>query len=169
MQMRGRDRRAIARAKVANAHDNGAFAIRLMAVALLALFALSVLVGPARAGDVTESDRGPVRMAIESQIEAFKAGNHDLAYSFAAPSIQRIFPSVDRFIAMVKGGYDPLYSPESYYFGRDTDISGTIHQEVIVTDRNGRQWQAVYTLQRQEDGSWKITGVKMNPYTGAST
>lgn len=46
---------------------------------------------------------------------------------------------------------------------------GSVYQEVLVTDQSGKQWQAVYTLQKQTDGTWKITGVKMEPTQGAAT
>ena len=70
---------------------------------------------------------------------------------------------------MVKNGYQPLFDPDFYVFGRNTFLYGEVYQEMIVTDRNGKQWQAVYTLKQQEDGSWKITGVKMEPHQGSST
>ncbi len=123
----------------------------------------------ASAGQVADADSASIQNVIESQIRAFKAGDNDQAYSYAAPVIQRLYPNVERFIAMVQSGYLPLYNPESFVFGRSIDVEGAVHQELIVTDETGKQWQAVYTMQRQDDGSWKITGVKMNPYSGAST
>jgi len=38
-----------------------------------------------------------------------------------------------------------------------------------VIDQTGKQWQAVYTMKQQEDGTWKITGVKIDPTQGAAT
>jgi len=45
-------------------------------------------------------------------------------------------------MAMVQTGYMPLYDPQSVVFGRNALISGQVHQEVIVTDPQGKQWQA---------------------------
>lgn len=109
-----------------------------------------------------------VQQVIEDQLQAFGAGDHQRAYSHASPSIRKIFPTTDRFIDMVRSGYEVLYSSKSHIFGRNISISGQIHQEVIVTGPEGKQWQAVYTLRQQEDGSWKITGVKLEPYKGAA-
>jgi hypothetical protein len=114
------------------------------------------------------ADTTATQDVIGDQIAAFKAGDGARAYSHAAPGIKQVFTTVDRFMAMVQTGYLPLYNPESYTFGRNALIGGQVHQEVIVTDPSGKQWQAVYTLARQDDGSWKITGVKLNPYKGAS-
>ncbi len=105
---------------------------------------------------------------VRDQLEAFKARDHERAYSHAAPNIRGYFDTVDKFTSMVSRGYDPIYNSEGHVFGRNTVINNEIYQEVIITDTAGKQWQAVYTLKQQEDGSWKITGVKLNPYKGAS-
>ncbi|MEM7068083.1 MAG: DUF4864 domain-containing protein [Pseudomonadota bacterium] len=123
----------------------------------------------ATAQGISESQEAAVQSVISDQILAFQSRDHNRAFSHAAPSIRGFFKTTDRFIAMVKGGYMPLYDPDSFIFGRNIEISGIIHQEVIATDAAGKQWQAVYTLQKQADGSWKITGVKMEPYKGATT
>ncbi|MCG6859272.1 MAG: DUF4864 domain-containing protein [Salaquimonas sp.] len=133
----------------------------------LVVFLLSLAVG-AFAADTAPADRLETQHVIDQQIGAFRAGDNEKAYSFAAPGIKQVFPTVERFIDMVTSGYMPVYDPESYVFGRSIDQGGQIHQEVIVTDRNGKTWQAVYTLQKQADDTWKITSVKLNPYKGAS-
>ena len=141
----------------------------LLAFALTLALAV-VSAGKSRAQDaVNKADSLATQTVIEAQINAFRAGDDNAAYSHAAPNIKQIFPTVDQFISMVKTGYMPLYRPDGFVFGRNTRISGQVHQEVIVTDEKGKQWQAVYTLRQQDDGSWKITGVKMNPYSGATT
>ena len=137
-------------------------------MAVMALLFLTAFAQPATAQGVSEADQAATQTVIRDQIEAFRAGDHVRAYSHAAPAIRGIFPTVDGFIAMVQGGYMALYRPAEFRFGRNTEINGEIFQELIVTDETGKLWQAVYTLRRQEDGSWKITGVKLNPHKGAS-
>lgn len=138
--------------------------VAALALTFLAAFCVSALAQDA----VPDADTNATRQVITEQIEAFKAGDGAKAYSYAAPSIKQVFTTVDIFMNMVQSGYMPLYKPESYVFGRNAMISGQVHQEVIVTDPQGKQWQAVYTLVRQEDGSWKVTGVKLDPYKGVS-
>jgi hypothetical protein len=138
-------------------------------IAALALTLIVAFCVPALAQDaVPGTDTMATQQVIGGQIEAFKAGDGAKAYSYAAPSIKQVFTTVDIFMNMVQTGYMPLYKPESYVFGKNALISGQVHQEVLVTDAQGKQWQAVYTLVRQDDGSWKVTGVKLNPYTGVS-
>ncbi len=142
---------------------------RVWKVFVAALFVLAMSVGYANAEDVAIGDVAAVKDVISDQISAFRETDYDRAFSHAAPTIRNSFQTTERFMAMVRGGYAPLYDPDFYNFGRNTIINGEVYQEVIATDRNGKQWQAVYTLKQQQDGSWKITGVKMEPYSGAST
>lgn len=114
-------------------------------------------------------DESAIQNVIEDQISAFQSKDYERAFSHADPTIRKIFKTTDRFVGMVRNGYGPLYNPDSYAFSRSIEQGGSVYQEVIVTDQNGKQWQAVYTLRRQPDGSWKITGVKMEPTQGAAT
>ena len=136
---------------------------------IVTLISLFLSINTAFAQNVSPDIQSATQNVIRDQITAFQSRDHDRAFSHAAPVIRNIFKTTDRFIGMVKGGYLPLYDPENYIFGRNIEIGGKIHQELIVTDQSGKQWQAVYTLQKQPDGSWKITGVKMDPYQGATT
>jgi len=128
-----------------------------------------LLLGPVHAQSVTEEIETSTQAVIADQLDAFQQKDYDRAFSHAAPTIRQIFKNSDNFINMVRGGYSVLYNPDRYIFGRNFNVDGTIHQEIIATDASGKQWQAIYTLRQQEDGSWKITGVKMEPYQGAAT
>lgn len=152
-----------------SASQRPATATGLIHALLLALLTFAALAPVARSQEApSPADATATQGVIEDQISAFKARDGERAYSHAAPGIKQVFTTVDRFMSMVQTGYLPLYNPESYTFGRNAVIGGQVHQEVIVTDPSGKQWQAVYTLARQEDGTWKITGVKLNPYKAVS-
>lgn len=127
------------------------------------------LFGFAQSQEVTQEDSNGAQTVIADQLSAFNAGDIARAYSHAAPSIKGFFPNQEKFEAMVQKGYRALYQSGSHVFGRNTFYNSELYQEVIVTDQSGKQWQAIYTLRKQDDGTWKITGVKMNPHTGAST
>lgn len=113
---------------------------------------------PARADDAATA-----RAIIESQINAFLADDMVTAYSFAAPSIKRMYPDESRFFDMVKRGYQPVYRPGNFAFGRSktaADGSG-LFQEVLIEGPDGQDWTALYSLERQPDGTFKINGVQM--------
>lgn len=100
---------------------------------------------------------------IERQIAAFLKNDADAAYSYASPTIKSIFPDKDRFFDMVRKSYAPVYRPGNYAFGRSKSINGgeTVIQELLITGTEGKDYSAVYQLQRQPDGSYKINGVQM--------
>ncbi len=54
--------------------------------------------------------------------------------------------------------YAPVYRHRSFEFGEARSDGGRIAQRVHIVDANGEAWEALYTLERQADGSLKITG-----------
>jgi len=61
-------------------------------------------------------------------------------------------------MSMVQGGYAPVYRHRSFEFGEARAEGDAIAQRVQIVDENGGAWEALYTLERQSDGSFKITG-----------
>lgn len=132
----------------------------------LALLALTLSIMPLRADDAVSA----ARATIQAQIEAFLAGDDAAAYSHAAPSIRRIFPNQDAFMRMVREGYAPVHRPRSYDFGQgESDGAGAVVQRVELIGPDGRGYEAVYTLQLQPDGSYRITGVHLRASTMLGT
>jgi len=72
----------------------------------LALATLAAMAVPLRAAnDVAPADAKAVRVLIEAQLAAFASDDANKAYSYAAPGIQTMFGSADRFLAMVRESY----------------------------------------------------------------
>ncbi len=117
-----------------------------------------------------EADADAAQTIIDRQLRAFLSDDVATAYSFAAPNIKRIFPTADNFMAMVKQGYKPVHRPRQYSFGRTREISpGSVAQEVLITGPAGKNWVAVYTLQQQPNGEYRITGVSLKASGDLST
>ena len=107
---------------------------------------------------------------IEAQLKAFQAGNGALAYSYAAPTIQRIFPTADIFMGMVESAYQPVRNPRNYAFGKVQEMgANSIVQQVLITGADGKEYEAVYTLELQPDGVYRITGVSLRASNSLST
>ena len=123
------------------------------------IFAL--LLALIRSNMAFSDDQDTIRGVISSQIEALKQDDAKGAYAFAAPVIQQLFPDEDIFISMVKKGYPQVYRPKTYQFGTLEPMDNAMAQTVILTDAEGRQWRALYTLERQSDGQWKISGCRI--------
>jgi hypothetical protein len=127
--------------------------------------ALFLMVGLLMAtSSLADDNLATARGVIEKQIVAFLNDDVDSAYSFATPGIQKVFPEPQRFFDMVKRNYAPVYRPGNYAFGRalsETD-GATIAQELLITGPKGKNWRAVYVLERQDDGKYRINGVRLS-------
>jgi hypothetical protein len=109
-----------------------------------------------------EAEISAAQSVIEGQIRAFLADDEAGAYGFAAPNIKRLFPSVDRFMAMVKDGYKPVWKPKNFAFGRAHEVGpGSLVQQVLLVGPDGKDYEAIYTLELQPDGTFRITGVSL--------
>jgi hypothetical protein len=129
----------------------------MRAVALLPAAVLAAFLGfasPARAADDVTAAQGVIR----SQEQAFVHDDAAAAYSFAAPAIREIFPRADIFMGMVQNQYAPVYRHKSFEFGEARTEGYSVAQRVHIIDANGEAWEAMYTLEQQSDGSYKITG-----------
>jgi len=98
---------------------------------------------------------------IRAQEQAFARDDAAGAYSHAAPAIREIFPAPDIFMSMVQNGYAPVYRHKSFEFGDSKSEGSSISQRVHIVDANGEAWEALYTLELQSDGSYKITGCSL--------
>jgi hypothetical protein len=126
-----------------------------MRVAML-LALLLIFVVPARADDTSAA-----QSVISAQEQAFGRDDAAAAYSYAAPAIHGIFPSADIFMSMVQNAYNPVYRHRSFEFGETRTEGDWIAQRVHIVDANGEMWEALYTLEREPDGSLKITGCSL--------
>lgn len=125
-------------------------------VALLVVLGIACSSIPARADDVATAQG-----VIRAQEQAFGHDDAAAAYSYAAPAIKQIFPAPDIFMSMVQNGYAPVYRHRSFEFGESKIEGGSIAQRVHIIDANGEAWEALYTLERQADGSYEITGCSL--------
>ncbi|MGA2054845.1 MAG: DUF4864 domain-containing protein [Bradyrhizobium sp.] len=121
--------------------------------ALLLAFMI-VCVSPAAAGD----DVATARSIIRSQVEALARDDAAAAYSYAAPGIHERFPQAEIFLSIVRNSYAPVYRHKSFEFGEARAADGKVAQQVHIVDGDGVPWEALYTLEQQDDGSLKISG-----------
>jgi len=128
--------------------------MRIAALLVVLIIACSPL--SARADDVATAQG-----VIRAQEQAFGHDDAAAAYSYAAPAIKQIFPAPDIFMSMVQNGYAPVYRHKSFEFGESKIEGSSIAQRVHIIDANGEAWEALYTLEQQADGSYKITGCSL--------
>jgi Domain of unknown function (DUF4864) len=137
--------------------------LRTIVVALfLYMSAFSAL-----ADDIASVEKTEFQRIITAQIEAFRADNGNAAYGFAAPLIKQAFPTVDVFMGMVKQGYPQVYRPKSFEFTEAAlDPVGRPTQKVFIVGPDGKNYIATYTMQKQDDGTWRISGCTISEIPG---
>lgn len=135
--------------------------------AALAVLALCLTVRPVAAQ--TEAEAAAFRGVISAQVDAFRQDAWDTAFSFASPSIRSMFGSTERFRAMVLGGYEAVARPRVFEFEDATTIGGQPAQPVFVIGPDGVAVRAIYMMERQPDGSWKIDGVFLEKLSDRTT
>ena len=131
-------------------------AFRLCLLALLMVATVSTFIPRAYADAASE-----IQSVISDQLKAFNEDDTQRAYGHAADVIKQIFPSSQIFMEMVKTGYPPVYRAKEWSFVDPTPLENGYSQIVRLTDQQGRQWSAIYTLERDKTGEWKITGCRL--------
>lgn len=125
-------------------------------VLLLVVLGITIAATPSMATEPTDADA--IRRVIDDQIVAFQNDDGDRAFSHAAPGIRARFGSADFFMRMVRQNYRPLYRLRSYDFETLSIEDGTPVQPVRLVGPTGRISLALYQMERQPDGGWKIAG-----------
>lgn len=116
--------------------------------------------------EITDSDRTAIRLVIESQMQAFQNNDAVAAFSFASPGIQDTFKTPENFLEMVKTYYYAVYRPRSVVFDDLALVNGALGQPVLLLDPHGQPLRALYQMEKQSDGSWKINGCYLIPIEG---
>jgi Domain of unknown function (DUF4864) len=133
----------------------------LALVRRLTLIAAMLLPGAGLAAadeSVPAADAAAIRQVIQGQMNAFKIDDWNAAFAFAAPSIQTKFQSPQVFSQMVTQAYQPVYRPKGVEFREVKASEFGPTQEVFVIGPDGLSYLAYYTMERQLDGSWRISG-----------
>lgn len=135
-----------------------------------ALFLLAFAASSAFAQEkLSESDSRAVRAVIEAQLDAFRKDDAPRAFSYASEGIRENFGTPERFLAMVRSAYPVVYRPRSIDFQPALILQGVVVQPVRMTDAEGRGWLAVYPMQKQPDGSWRVDGCQLGKLSGQET
>jgi hypothetical protein len=123
------------------------------------LLLLILIAVPAQAQQVAPSDRAAIASVIREQMAAFKLDDAGRAFGYASPGIQAKFGTPEQFMEMVRTGYGQVYRAAEVTFRDITVEQGVPVQAVEIRGLDGTGELALYFMERQPDGSWKINGV----------
>lgn len=113
----------------------------------------------------TQSEQAMVNV-IRTQLNAFKEGRYDLAYTHASDRIQSRFPDQRTFRVMVESGYGVLLNPLHVRFnGIDRRFESAVYRVELIS-HDGQRWLALYPMIMDGKGLWKIDGCRLVRLTG---
>ena len=107
-------------------------------------------------------------------MEAFRHDDAALAFSYATPDIQELMGTPEQFLAMVRAQYLPVYRSKKVSFREPVELADQpgVIQPAVVTGPDDLPVFAVYTVELQKSGEWRISGCllyKLLPGDGTST
>jgi uncharacterized protein DUF4864 len=118
----------------------------------------------AHQGELTAVDRIAIRAVIERQLEAFRAEDATSAFALASPEIQAKYGSPEIFMVAVKTFYEPAYRTRRLRgFTELHVIDGQLTQPALLVGPEGDFAVALYRMQKQAHGEWKILGCSLIP------
>ena len=109
-----------------------------------------------------------IQKIISMQIQAFRENKPETAYSFASEFIKAKFPSPAIFMAMVKGSYPMIWSPQKYKFVEQRNHASNVIQRVVFTDTDDNLYFFDYLMLKSDD-AWRIHGVYLVQSGGIGT
>ena len=131
----------------------------------LTLFTVALPIN-AQQMDVNDIDRAAIRSVIQRQLQAFQADDAAAAFEFASPEIREKFGTAENFLRMVKLAYVAVYRPRSVMFENLVTVKGIPTQEVFLLGPDGNLVKALYLMELQPNGTWKISGCFLVPAAG---
>ena len=129
---------------------------------LVPLLLLLLFAPPIRAQDApSAADRAAIAEVVTGQIEAFRRDDAATAFGYAAPGIQAMFGDADTFLGMVRRAYQPVYRPRTVRVGDVVVQGGQVIQRVELIGPDGAAELALYAMEREADGTWRIAGCQL--------
>lgn len=140
--------------------------MRRLTVVMLASLALISFRTPVVAQDdpaFSNADHDGIQQTIRGQMNAFQHDDASGAFGYAAPRTQQRFGDANFFLDMVRTGYPPVYHPRAVDFTTLARHEGGIIQSVELVGPDGGAYTALYTMEREPDGSWRIIACTLVP------
>jgi Domain of unknown function (DUF4864) len=102
-----------------------------------------------------------IKKVIAEQRSALRSGNAARAFSFATPAIRDQFGDASTFIDMVRALYSALLTARYVEFLDGAVIDGAVVQPLRLIDTDNTVRVALYIMERQPNGTWRISGCQI--------
>lgn len=135
----------------------------LRLISFAALIGLLPFSASAALDPLTKADRSAIQTVISSQLKALETDDSNTAFALAAPEVRKHFGSADTFIAMVREGYPALFRNQSTAFLEAAIVEDDVIQPLRIIQRDGVVVIALFNMERQSNGDWRIYGCQIAP------
>lgn len=139
------------------------WSIVLLAVLCFSLSAPSAAAATDPVQPLSRADRAAIQAVINLQLKALAADDDNGAFALAAPDVRRQFGTAEAFMDMVRKGYPPLFRNQSTAFLEAAIIDDDVIQPLRITNRDGTVVIALFSMERQANGDWRVYGCQLAP------
>ena len=137
---------------------------------VLASGALTAFAAPPEGqGKLQPAEWQSIQQVIGDQVQALKAGDGSKAISYSAPGIRQKFRTPERFLRMVRENYRALLDARYSTFLDGAVVDGITIQPLQLVLPDNSVVVALYRMEKQKDGVWRIAGCVIAPSTAQST
>jgi hypothetical protein len=148
--------------------------MRRLAAAVVAAIALSAsglaaAAAPPGHAILQPAEWTAIKEVIGDQLKALKAGDGMKAMNYSVPGIRQQFRSPERFMRMVRDGYGALLTARASTFLEGAVVDGIALQPLQLVLPDNSVVVALYRMEKQKDGAWRIAGCVIAPSKVQST
>ncbi len=113
------------------------------------------------AADLDQSEMAAIQGVVQLQINALAKDDADSAFALTTADTRNRLGTADNFLRLIKEQYDPVYRHRLALFSVPQVVNGKTYQVVRLTDLNSHVWVAIYLMNKDTDGAWKIDGCQL--------
>jgi len=110
-----------------------------------------------------------IRAVVEDQRAAFAAGDARRAFAYASPGIRERFVDAGTFLAMVRQSYSPLIEARDAQLLDGAVVDGRVIQPLQLVMPDDTVLVALYRMERQPGGAWRVAACLIAPSTLRAT
>ena len=124
---------------------------------------------PEGQGKLHPAEWKSIQLVIGDQLKALKAGDGTKAMTYSVPGIRQQFRTPERFLRMVREGYGALLDARNSTFLNGAVVDGITIQPLQLVLPDNSVVVALYRMEKQKDGVWRIAGCVIAPSTAQAT
>ncbi|MGV3741660.1 MAG: DUF4864 domain-containing protein [Burkholderiaceae bacterium] len=131
--------------------------------ALLVVLAFSMTAAHAIAQESTAStaQAQAITQVVRLQLAAFAEDDAEKAFSLATAETQSLAGTPTELLRVIKRRFAPVYRHRQALFS-EPEIIGTHGLQVVqLIDHENLVWIAIYQVEREADGTWKVDGCQL--------